>query len=206
MRCLIGRELPAWPGVARRLRSSSSVTASSATRCPSSIRRARHCRPEYAQLAFGDVQPAFRVSACNGAPDRFCQSPGFARSKRFAEGRRRTGIQVIHDQYDLLRSLVFFIQEVSQREGPIHTSPPFRYSDMPLATKRFDKHEDVVFGHDVILFGLIQQPWKDSTQCDSLEFNVKIADHLDFDSKTSFAWPALPPALIERVDRPDASE
>ena len=86
----------------------------------------------------------------------FRQPPGFARSERFVKRHGRMGIQVVHDQYDPLRRLVLFVQEVSQREGPIHASPPLRYPDMPVAAKRFDKHEDVARA-EAFVFRVIPQ-------------------------------------------------
>ena len=72
--------------------------------------------PKYAQLAFGNVQPASVLRRVMNL-QTLRQSPGFARSERFIKRCGRMGVQVVHDQYDPLRSLVFFVQEVSQRKA-----------------------------------------------------------------------------------------
>ena len=86
----------------------------------------------------------------------FRQSPGFARSERFVERRGRMRIQVDHDQRDSIHGLVLFVQEVSQREGPINAGPPLRHADMTVSAQGLAEHENVTRA-ETLVFGVIPQ-------------------------------------------------
>ena len=104
---------------------------------------------EYAQFAFGHVQP---TSVLRGEVDvqPFRQSPSFAGSERFIERRGRMRIQVVHDQYDPIYGLVLFVQEIPQREGPIDAGPPLGHANMAVSAQGLAEHEDVACAQSLV--------------------------------------------------------
>jgi len=136
-------------------RSRRQAAISSARRRPSSILRARHCRPSTLSSAFGDVQPTAMLGRVVDL-QTLGEPPGFLRRKRFIERRRRVRIQVVHDQDDAFGERILLLQKIPQGKGPVDPCPPLGHTHITPPAQRLAEHENVACA-TTLVFAVIPQ-------------------------------------------------
>src|ERR671918_477477 len=73
----------------------------------------------------------------------FQQSAGLGGWECLIQGRWLVGVQVVHDQHDLLGLRVLLIDHLAEQMGEVHRRAPLRHLHPPLPRQRLEDHEQI---------------------------------------------------------------